>query len=196
MRAISIVTLSVLLLAGCGGTSPPTNFYELDAPQSAQSVARLPQLSLGLGPIVLPDTLDRPQIVTRSAPYRRDLAEFHRWSGELRSQMGRLLAKRLTDGLGTERVFQNPWPAFRKLDYQVRIEVSSLQGSLTDKAELRGSWTLLDSNGRQELHLEPFSLEQPLAGATYEDMVAALSALVARLGDDIARGIAQREGGG
>ncbi len=195
MLRILTTTLTLVLMAGCAGTSPPTHFYELDALQAAPPVARMPQLSLGLGPIILPDTLDRPQIVTESAPYRRELAEFHRWSGELRTQMGRLLARRLADGLGTGRVFQHPWPPFRKPDYQVRIDVLSMQGSLTDKAVLQGSWTLLNADGRKELQLRAFSMEQPLPGNTYLDMVAALSALVARLGDDIARGIAEREAG-
>jgi uncharacterized lipoprotein YmbA len=181
-----------LLAAGCAGTSPPTHFYALDATRPAAAVASMPELSLGLGPIVLPDTLDRPQIVTQDAPYRRQLAEFDRWTGELRTQMGRLLAQRLMQGLGTDRVFLHPWPAFRRLNYQVRVDVLSMHGRLADKAVLRGNWTLLEEDGRRELYLQAFDLEQPLAGPAYVDMVAALSELATRLGDDIANGIAQR----
>ncbi len=195
MYKIPVLIFTALLITGCTGTSPPTHFYELDAVRPAAPIARMPDLSLGLGPIVLPDTLDRPQIVTHSAPYRRELAEFNRWSGELRTQMGRFLAKRLMDGLGTHRVFLHPWPPYRKLHYQVRIDVLSMQGSLADKAVLQGSWTLLDPDGRKELHLEAFDLEQPLAGSTYVDMVAALSSLTASLGDQIATSVHRVAGG-
>ncbi len=178
--------LLVLLLAACAGSSPRTHFYALEAGPAPQALARLPDLSLALGPILLPDTLDRPQIVTRGAPHARELAEFHRWAGDLKADMGRQLSRRLMRALGTERVSRSSSSRHRGLDYQIRLDVLVFDGWLGGTVELIGSWALLDPGGKKELHLEGFELTEVVSGPEHRDLVAALSRLVARLGDRIA----------
>jgi uncharacterized lipoprotein YmbA len=155
-------------------------------------VASLPGLSLGLGPIRVPDTLERPQILIRQAPYRVELAEFHRWAGDLRASLGRLLAERLMASLGTERVALHPWARHLNPDYQAQVEVLRFDGGLGGNARLTGNWTLLDSVGQRELHREAFDLQQPVAGVTHGDLVRAMSRLAAALADRMAAGIAAR----
>ena len=186
-RLFAVMTL--VLAAGCAGTAPPTYFYALEATTAPDRVAALPELSLGLGPVALPDTLDRPQIVSRNAAYSLELAEFHRWAGDLKANLGRLMAARLMAALGTDRVFQHPWARHRRLDYQVRVDILRFDGTLGGDAELSGTWTLLDGNGRRELHLEAFALKDRAAGEEYGDMVATLSTLAAQLADRIAAGV-------
>jgi uncharacterized lipoprotein YmbA len=192
MPRLPLALAAVLALSGCAGTSPPTHFYALDSAGGAQALARLPDLSLGLGPIVLPDTLDRPQIVTRAGPYRLKLAEFHRWAGDLKGDLARTLAQRLSARLGTERLFLHPWPRHRQPTLQVRIDVLRLEGRPGGEAELSGNWTLLDGEGRQERYLEAFDLRESVSGTEFRDLVAAYSRLSDRLADRIAQGVAQR----
>lgn len=190
----AIGLLAALLLGGCAGTSPPTRFYVLEAPVPAQAAVRHPELSLGLGPLSLPDTLDRPQIVTRAGPYSLELAEFHRWGGNLKANMSRLLAARLSQNLGTEKVFLGPWPRHRHLDYQIRIEVSRFDGRLGGEAVLQGNWTLLDGEGRKELAVHAFDLRQSVEKSGYGGLVEVLSGLVLRLGDEIGEEVGGRLG--
>jgi len=138
----------------------------------------------------LPDTLDRPQIVARKAVYRVELAEFHRWAGDLNANLSRLLAVRLMGALATDRVFLHPWARHRKLDYQVRVDILRFDGMLGGGAELAGIWTLLDGNGRNELYMESFNLKGRVDGTEYQDMVSTLSLLGSRLADRIAVGVA------
>ncbi len=189
MLRTSLTLLLVFLLAACAGSSPRTNFYALEAGPAPRSVAKLPELSLVLGPILLPDTLDRPQIVTRGEPHARELAEFHRWAGNLKADMGRQLARRLMAALGTERVFQSSSTRYRDLDYQIRLDILVFEGRLGGKVELIGFWVLLDKEGNEVLHLQGFDLSETAAGKGYLDLVAAQSHLVARLGDLIAAGV-------
>jgi len=186
----------LLLLAGCAGTSPPTYFYSLEGGSIAQAppLAAMPELDLGLGPIALPDTLDRPQMVSRGERHRVELAEFHRWAGELRADMGRLMAARLMQRLGTQRLSLHPWPRQRRLDRQVRVEVLRFDGRLGGEALLKGNWTLLDGRGERELLVEGFALSEPVGGAEYADMVDAQSRLSNRLADAIAEGIVKHAG--
>ncbi len=181
--------LLVLLLTACAGSSPRTHFYALEAGPAPQALDSLPDLSLALGPILLPDTLDRPQIVTRGVPHARELAEFHRWAGDLKADMGRQLARHLMRALGTERVYRTSSIRHRGLDYLIRLDVLVFDGWLGGTVELIGSWALLDPDGNKELHLEGFELSESVSGPGYRELVAAQSRLVTRLGDRIAVGV-------
>ena len=67
-----------LLAAGCAQT-PPSNFSTLSSLRSddTQGSGADPEgPTIALGPVKLPQYLDRPQIVTRSSPNRVHLAEF------------------------------------------------------------------------------------------------------------------------
>lgn len=193
---IRVLVLGLMLLAGgCAGVSPPARFYVLDAgpalDQSSPEALRT-GLSIGLGPIDLPELVVRPQIVTRPDAHSVQLSEFHQWAGELRSNMARVMARELMRRLHTERVALYPWPGSKELDYQVRVEVFRFDGRLGGPAVLEGTWTLVDGSGRQELLIEAFSLSETSQGPEYGDLVEALSRLTVRLADLIAEGITRR----
>ncbi len=181
-----------LSLAGCAGTSPPSRFYVLEPTLGqVEPITRMPKLSIGLGPLTLPDLLDRPQILTRSGPYQLDLAEFERWGGDLGANLGRLAAQRIGARLGTERVSLHPWPRQRQLDLQVRVDLTRFDGRPGTEAWLQGTFALLDGPGDRELRLEGFDLRQAVSGTQYADLAAALSALAERLADRIAEVMAE-----
>lgn len=186
MKHLLPLALTALLLTACAGTSPPTYFYTLEAASVEILGQKAQGPGIGLGPVILPDTLDRPQIVTRNGDYGIELAEFHRWAGGLRADMSRLMAARLMQQLDTERVSLYPWPRHRNLDYQVRVDVLRFDGQLGAQAVLEGSWTLLDGEGRKELRQRAFRFNETAAGTDYRAMVEAMSRLVILLVDDIA----------
>ena len=102
-----------LLVAGCiGSATRPSTFYVLSTDSAAPVAGRespAPPLSLGLGPVELPDVLDRPQIVTRPDSNRVDLAEYDRWGGDLGEDLSRVLAQNLMARLNTDAVLLYPW---------------------------------------------------------------------------------------
>jgi uncharacterized lipoprotein YmbA len=192
MPRLAVLVLMPLSLIGCAGTSPPTHFYALEAGSAVAPAVSHPDLAIGLGPVTLPDSLDRPQILVRPEPYRRELSEFDRWAGDLKGNLTRVLGVRLGGLLGSRRVFLYPWPHYRHLDRQVQVDLLTLEGRPGGQAELRGSWTLLDGDGQQELHLDAFDWHQPVAGNDYRALVAAMSTLVDRLAGRIAEVIVTR----
>jgi hypothetical protein len=190
-----LVLALTLLLAGCVGISPPAKFYVLDAgppPSGSKPLGVRPGLSIGLGPIDLPELVVRPEILTRPDGYSVQLSEFHRWAGELRPNMARVMARELMRRLNTERLALYPWPGSKELDYQVRVEVFRFDGRLGAPAVLEGTWTLVDGAGRQELLTQAFSLTETTTGPEYGDLVGTLSRLTVRLADLIAQGIARQ----
>lgn len=189
-----LLPLLVVLLAGCAGTSPTPRFYLLESVPTVPPapLTQLPDLALGVGPLTLPDLLDRPQMLTHGGPHQVDVAEFHRWAGDLGANLSRVLAERLGARLGTERLSLYPWPAQRRLDYQVRAELWRFDGRPGGEAVLWGQWSLLDGAGERELRTQGVRLRESVNGGEFVDLAAALSRLSERLGDQIAQGLAEQ----
>ena len=195
-----LVFLLVLIQAGCslGGPSRPSEFYVLSAepgtPVAGRNAAE-GALSVGLGPVSLPDMLDRPQIVTRPDANRIDLAEFDRWGGDLKRSLVRVLGQDLMSRLGTDRVFPFPWSSSDRPDVQVAIHFFQFDGELGRIAQIEGVWRLLDGSGGCELSAQRFGIEKLPAGEGYAEFVAAMSLAVAELSQQIAENIAATQPG-
>jgi len=194
VAAISILTITML---GCTGQTPPSSFYALSGPDVAPpgTDSARGELSIGLGPVELPVVLERPQIVTRPDTNRLALSEFDRWGGELSSEVPRALAQNLMAELGTDRVAAHPWPRYRKIDYQVVIDVFRFDGEPGREVVLEGVWTLVRGDGIEELEVHGFRETIPVASDSYEALVAALSSALGRLSSQIAERITQRSEG-
>jgi len=193
MKRTSWVGFFVVLFAlgGCVGTQTrPAAFYVLSPIPGAlvsESPATGKPLSLGLGPVVLPDLFDRPQIVTRPDPNRVDLAEYDRWGGDLNKDLSRVLVQNLMSRLNTDNIVLYPWSSSRKLDYEIVIQFFRFDGQLGKGANLAGVWRLIDGRHGCELVSHRFDIEEPLATSDYGALVSGLSRAVATLSDDIAR---------
>ncbi len=91
-RRILVTLLVGTLMSGCIGTSAPvTRFYVLNPLEAGAGTVgddgRKAALSVEVAALRLPQYLERPQIVTRSAENRLELAEFHQWGGNLRKNL-------------------------------------------------------------------------------------------------------------
>lgn len=91
--SISLATtfLMTIVIAGCA-SSPPVRFYRLE-PLSQPVVSDRPSTEiLALGPLVFPDYLKRPQIVSRGDDASMVIDEFNRWIEPLDDAVPRILA--------------------------------------------------------------------------------------------------------
>ena len=95
LRHMWMVSLLVLL-AACG-SSPKTDFYMLSADQgSVMQAANLSTgPSVGVWQVVLPDLLDRAEIVTSDNPFKITMADFSWWAGSLNENMTLLIVTQL-----------------------------------------------------------------------------------------------------
>jgi hypothetical protein len=192
-RRLALVILLAPLIAGCiGSPTRPSTFYVLSpdeaAPLAGRSVPAAP-LSIGLGPIDLPELFDRPQIVTRPEPNRIDLAEFDRWGGDLSKDLGRVLAQDLMARLDTDAVLIHPWSSRHALDYEVSMRFFRFDGVLDDSARVEGVWRLVDGREGCELAVRRFRIDQPVPAPGYAGLVEAISSAVAHLSDEVAAAI-------
>jgi uncharacterized lipoprotein YmbA len=181
-----------LALAGCLA-SPAPSFYALRSASGDAAGAPLashPELGLAVGPVELPRYLDRPEIVTQDASNQLTVALGHRWGGSLRTDILRVVADDLGRLLGTARVAVYPSEPRFDADYRVLLDVRDLQGTPGQSVTLLVRWTVASMRDGSALAVEETRIEQPVASASYEDLVAADSAAFGTLSRRIAEKIA------
>lgn len=189
---VSVACVCVLNFLGCG-TSQPSHFYLLRAlaPASGSGPTETKQsnLSLGLGPITFPQYLDRPQIVTQASVHEVELAEFHKWAEPLSENTSHVLAENLSALLSTDRIVQYPWKRSIDPDYQLFLEVMQFDGIKSQEAVLKVRWTLVRNDEKTVLQEKTSQFSESLRGPDYEDLVEAMSRMLASLSEEIADAI-------
>jgi len=182
----------IFLLAGCSST-PPVRFYNLNSLPSGQQenpAALLGMdIAIGVGPVGLPEFLDRPQIVTRKSQNQLEISEFHRWAASLPRDFSRVLAKNISTLLPTYRVAVYPWEDTFSPTYQVKLEVEQFDGQLGERVFLRVIWAVVGQEGANELVVRKTVIEEPVLTNDYDGLVAAQSNALATLSGEIAEEI-------
>ena len=189
-RAWAVLAV-VGLLAGCTATQP-TSFYTL-APVTGQGVEKRAAdgLVIGLGPITLPQYLDRPGIVTREGANQMRLAELHQWAEPLEPLLTRIMAEDLYALLDASDVIPIPQRGDVPLDRVVEVDIGRFDADAAGQVVLDARWrvyqgdneTLLAS-GRSQV------TEQGAPVPDYTAIVAAMSRAVGQASEEIARAIA------
>jgi uncharacterized protein len=180
-------------VAGCVGTSRPSRFYTL-APAEVRenAVPAERRASLAIGPVEIPDYLDRQQIVTRTGENELVLSEFDRWGGSLEREISSSLLATVANRLAPRGILVLPWRAMPAAHfggaYRVSIAVSRFDGALRRSVVLRGRWQLVrERNGSEEfLAVTETAIAEPVAGGDYEALVAAMQRALARFGVELA----------
>jgi len=195
MFGVSVAYVCVLNFLGCG-TSQPSHFYLLrtvsPASVSGLSETKPSSLSFGLGPVTLPKYLDRPQIVTKAGAHEVELAEFHKWAEPLSENVSHVLAENLSALLSTDRILQYPWSGSTPVDYQIVVDVLQFDGTMAREAVLVARWSLR-GDAEKELFMQKTSrFSEVLRSGEYEELVEAMSRMLASLSEEIAAAIKSR----
>ena len=178
--ALAMVGLTVLVI-GCGST-PPSRFYTLRGTATAASASS--NLSVVVGPVSVPATVDRPQIVLTTGANQVSLDEFHRWASPLANNISRVVAENLVALLGTPRVTLSPQTLSADADFRVVIEVQRFDSILGEAAVLDAVWTVRRAkDGKADTGRT--TVRETTPAKSYDDLVAAHSRALARLSQDI-----------
>ena len=180
----ALILLMVVAVFGCKGSTPPVTFYTLTPIPAIQDAGDnqtiLKDALIGIGPLKFPKILDRPQIVTRPAPGRLNLAEFQRWGGFLKDDFLSVMAENMTTLLGTDQVVIYPWPGGLNPKYRIEFDVHQFDGKIGDSVLLRVSWILKTPDKTNNTHLKRSTIVQPVSGDDYDALVAAKSKALER----------------
>ena len=184
--------LFLLILGGCGSTQP-SRFYTLHTignhDVGTQSTPADHNISVAIGPIDIPDYLDRPQIVSRTSQNELTLSEFDRWAGSLKDDIVRVLSKNLTQLLSQSSVSILPWGMYNASTYRVTVNIRRFDSMPEGNILLDAQWTIFGKGGMEIPHVRESIITEPVPAKTYDAKVSAMSGALAKLSSDIAEGI-------
>ena len=181
-----------IILSGCA-TSPPSKFYALNAVKAQDvsgQVTTAPHIVLvAVGPIQIPEYLDRPQIVTRTAQNDLTFNEFDRWGGSLRDDIERVLIEDLSGLLASNGAAVLSWQRRTTGGYRVPVEVNRFDAVPGGSVLLKATWGIASHDGTKVFLTQAFSINQALSGNDYNTVVAGMSQALGALSQEIATSV-------
>ena len=181
-----------LALAGClGGPSGPTNFYMLSPLSPSQAGTAMAtaegRIRIGLVTVVIPEYLNRNEIVFNLDNTVYQLAEFNQWAEPLNDNLTRVLAENLTNLLHEDLIdvflaSDSSIPA----DYRLEVDVLRLDGNLGGQVVLISQWALLAAEEDDLIVMRRSEYQASAADNTYKELVMAKSRTIEKLSQDIA----------
>jgi uncharacterized lipoprotein YmbA len=182
------LALSLMALSGCFlMKSQPTQYYTLNAMQ--QPVVRPDfnsRFMVSVGPVILPDSLRRPQIAIRTNDNQIDFSEFHKWAGPLTDETKRILAEDIGILLAEEGATVSTDELPIEPDYRVILNINRFDGMPGETVLLNAVWTLKDQKNRKIIAVNQSLLTEHVSGTGYPDLVNAQSRALAALSMEIA----------
>jgi uncharacterized lipoprotein YmbA len=180
----------VMLLAACGST-PKDRFYTL-APASAVAPAATAgapaRYGVAIGPVRVPEALDRTQMVVREGPNRVEILDQHRWAGSLRSEIARALAANVGAQLPDAQVSVHDAQAGRNAAYRVAVDIERFDATVNDSVAVQALWTIRQEGGR-ELGSGRFAATEPTGPGGYDAIAAAYAKALAAMSGQVAQAV-------
>jgi uncharacterized lipoprotein YmbA len=194
MRGLGVFRIGLPLaglawLAGCA-SSPASSFYILSPlPEAKARQETLVEggVSLGIGPVTLPDYMDRPQMVSGLVGAGRiEVDEYQRWGGSLRADIVNTLGENLAHLLGTSRVVILPAEVRLPVQHRLVVDILRFEADGNGQALLKARWALIDSSGEVALAMRESAYRQPFKQGDRDAQVAALSATLGDFSREVA----------
>lgn len=134
---------ALFALAGCG-SSPPVDYYTLQpiyesAPEDPGTAS-----ILGVGPLVIPGYIDRPQLVTQTSGRGVKVDEFNRWAEPLDIAIPRIVTINVDGLLDDVIAVTFPYPSRLQADYRLQGRIMRFDADLDGRAVLEIQWAIRD----------------------------------------------------
>lgn len=198
MRRFVVALLTVcmaLATAGCS-RSPRVTFYTLEsAVQPVTAAATMAVPAVSLGPVTLPEVVDRPQFVVRIAANRVEILEMHRWAEPLKSEIPRLIAENLNSLLGASRVSSYLQHSGVDAEYRVLVDIQRFESSPGEAVTVDAVWSLRRVAGGEQKNGRTL-VREPVGAGGYDPLVAAYGRALFAVSSDLARAIRAETAGG
>lgn len=189
-----LVMVLLTLMAGCGTPSPPVVYHTLVHPgEEIVPLAgheKLTGMTIGVGPVAIPDLYNRPQIPIPMTGQELQLDEFNHWAGILDREIGRALTLRISQLLSSQRVITYPWVISLEPDMQVALDILRLDLDDAGVARLEARWSMT-SKDKGNVLVDGARLTQQATDGSRQGQIDAFRELVGRLGDTLASRLIQ-----
>ncbi len=194
----ALVALAAAALAGgCANTSAPQRFYTLEA--SALETPKAPACDwrIEVGPISIPQSIDRAELVEARSSTELAIYEQDRWAEPLAVGIGRVLAEALGRQTGASSAWAYPQRGVPDPSLHVSVDVQSLSAG-RDSVVLEALWSVRSLANRPANCAAPAEavtvghahLTEAVSAPGATGLVQAQSRIIAALAAQIAQGIA------
>jgi uncharacterized protein len=186
-----LLFIMILQVVGYGcATTPASHFYLLgiSGQASTDSPATTDQgeTVIGIGPIRLPEYLDRPQIVTRSDNTELYISDLNRWAEPLQENFTRVFAEQISRMMATENIQIEPSRNRNDLDYRILANVTRFDANQFGEVILVAYWSVEDKAGSTRLNTRKSTIQLDISAAPgYSEIVEGLSRAVYLLAREI-----------
>jgi len=170
-------------------TSTPATTPTASATSGAAStVLPMAATSVVVGPVTLPELVDRPQLVVRVAPNRVAILEAERWAEPLRSQIPRVIALDLGRLLGSSRVASYLQHAGTEAGSRVLLDIERFEASPGEAVSVEAVWSLRRAAGGVPLSGRS-RVREAVSAEGYDALVAAYGRALLAVSADLAQAI-------
>ncbi len=173
--------LAVALVAAACASAPEPRYFVLEAlgePGPASAGA-----SILVGPVSIPDSVDRPQFVLSAGANEVVVDDGHRWASPLQDAIAEVLAQDLAAQLAGPRVTSSQ-PVAGRPDYRVSVAVGEFRSALGAGAQLDATWSVRRADGATRAGRS--QLRERARGSGYAALAAAHSRALAAMSAQIA----------
>lgn len=184
-----IATLCLAVVTASCSRSPRVTFYTLEpAAQIGTPAPTAADPAVAVGPVTLPEVVDRPQLVVRVAANRVEILESHRWGEPLRSGIPRLIAENLRRLLRSDRVSSYHQHAGVDADYRVLVDIQRFESSPGEGVTIEAAWSLRRTAGGASKSGRSL-VREPVDAVGYDPLVAAYGRALLAVSRDLAEAI-------
>ncbi|MBO4334940.1 MAG: membrane integrity-associated transporter subunit PqiC [Desulfovibrio sp.] len=170
--SLSLLPL-VLCLALCAcGRSQPTQYYAFASQPENLVRNSLPKTTLRIARVALPQYLEREPLVLRKKGHvDLQVDSLHVWAEPLTDGVRRLLASELRQPLLAQGITLLPTATEKIGTYTLLVDISRLDGSFGDMAEIEAHWSLLTGEQDRIIRDGFFAKALPVPQGSYQDLV-------------------------
>ena len=187
-RLLTIGVFLALFLSACG-SSPPVHYFALNPIDSEFQPGADDAMILGLGPLRLPDYLNRSQLVTRGEDFELLVDEYNRWAEPLSISLLRILAADIDNQVENVVVVMYPFESAVRNHVEFRLlgDINRFDANATGEIVLDVQWGITGRDGDilVALHRSRYRTQagQPVDA---HQAVMAMNDALAQFGRDIA----------
>lgn len=182
------VSAALLALTAAGCVPATSKYYTLASTITGTGTPPPQHYTVLVGPVSVPNEVDRPQIVVRVAPNRVEIDDLHCWAGPLADGIAGTVVGDLGVLLGSHDVVTGPAPSLQPT-HRVAIDVRSFESMPGRSVALDALWTVTPTSRGAALRSGRVKVEEPVATGDYDALAAAHSRAIAGLSREIAAAI-------
>ena len=185
---IALAAFVLFMISACG-SSPPARYFALNPIDAEYHQDPDDAVILGLGPLRIPDYLNRSQIVTRDLEAEMQVYEFSRWTEPLSIALPRIVATDIDNLLDQVVVIMYPYDAQVRsyVSYRLIGDINRFEADQSGLALLDVQWGIVDADGKMVVPVRRNRYQaQAAPGDDLNNVVGAMNDALSQFSRDVA----------